>query len=86
MIMSELEEIAGEVIGDPVELRPEASAADIPGWDSLNNTLIALAISAKCGFEFSGADMAACKDFSQLLSAINARGRERQVLMPGGVS
>jgi acyl carrier protein len=68
-----LESIAAQVIGAQVELSPHKSAADVPGWDSLNNTLIALEISAEYGVELTGADLAKCTTFGILLDVVNKK-------------
>ncbi len=43
--LDDLQSIARKVIGDPsITLRPEFVATDVPGWDSLNHTLIIMEI------------------------------------------
>ena len=71
--LARLESIAIEVIGGPLRLDAGQSAADVPGWDSLNNTLIALDISHSFGIEVSGWDLGQCSDFGALVAMVNAK-------------
>ena len=73
LTLQKLEEIATEVIGALIRLTPDQSAADVPGWDSLNNTLIALDISNAFGVELSGWDMAQCSTFGDLIVVVNRK-------------
>ena len=57
--LADLQAIAREVIGDrEIELAPGMSANDVPGWDSLNHTLIAVEIEGAgrrgCGRAVAG--------------------------------
>ena len=62
-----------EVIGTPINLEPDQSAADGPGWDSLNNSLIALDLSNMLGVEPNGWDMGQCKTFGELIDVVNRK-------------
>ena len=77
LTLQKLEEIAMEVIGAPIRLASDQSAADVPGWDSLNNTLIALDLSNALGVELNGWDMAQCSTFGALIDMVNRKLSER---------
>jgi acyl carrier protein len=67
------EEVAIEVIGAPIRLSLDQSAADVPGWDATNNTLIALDISHALGVELNGWDVAQCTTFGELIDFVNEK-------------
>ncbi len=71
--IANLEEIAAEVIGSRLKLELNQSLSDIPGWDSLNNTLIALDISHDFGIDLSGEDMGKCVNFGDLVEIVNMK-------------
>ncbi len=73
LTLQKLEAIAMDVIGARIHLAPDQSAADVPGWDSLNNTLIALDISNSLGIELTGWDMAQCATFGILIETVNRK-------------
>ncbi len=71
--IQELQAIAREVIGDrDIELAPEMTAADVPGWDSLNHTLITMEISAHVGREVDAEKLAQQPTFGALVEQVNA--------------
>jgi acyl carrier protein len=45
--------IAGLLKIDPVLLKEDSTAADVPGWDSLNHWMIIGELEAKYGIEFT---------------------------------
>jgi acyl carrier protein len=66
-----LEEIAAEVIGlTDLRLVPSMSAKDVPGWDSLNHTLIALEIGARFHIEVSAERTGKCPNFGAMVGMI----------------
>ncbi len=71
--LAELERIATEVIGLQVRVMPQQSAADIPGWDSLNNTIIALDISSAHSIDVTGEDLGKCATFAELIEVVNSK-------------
>lgn len=71
--LADLEIVAARIIGAKVVLAPEKSASDVPGWDSLNNTLIALEMSAEFGIEVSGEDLATCTTFGAVVELLNGK-------------
>jgi acyl carrier protein len=72
--LAELQAIAREVIGDrDILLEPTMAAADVPGWDSLNHTLICLEVEARSGTEVDAEELAGCPDFAALVAFVRAR-------------
>ncbi len=70
--IADLQSIAREVIGDrDIALTPGMTAADVPGWDSLNHTLISVEISALVGREVEAQDLAGAANFGALVDLVN---------------
>lgn len=68
--------IARELIGDPtVTLSPQMSASDVPGWDSLNHTLITFAIAKATGVSLEAEETARAETFAALVAMVNERAR-----------
>ena len=49
------------------------SAEDVPGWDSLNHTLIALEISGQFGTQVDAQDLGKIPTFGDVIVFINQR-------------
>ncbi len=73
LTLRQLETVATEVIGAPIHLAEDQSAADVPGWDSLHNTLIALDLSSALGIELDGWDIGQFKTFGELIDGVNRK-------------
>lgn len=72
--LEDLEEIARFIIGDPdIALTPEMTADDVPGWDSLNHTLITLEISGRFGAMVEAPDLARLPSFGEVVAFVNRR-------------
>ena len=72
--LADLQAIAREVIGDrDIMLAPEMEAADVPGWDSLNHTLISVEIESATGAEVDAQLLAQCPTFGELVALVVAR-------------
>ncbi|WP_439599059.1 acyl carrier protein [Falsiroseomonas sp.] len=70
--LADLQAIAREVIGDrEIALAPEMEAADVPGWDSLNHTLISVEIEAATGAPVDAEMLAECPTFGDLVALVN---------------
>lgn len=69
-----LQVIARDIINDrEIVLEPHMSAADVPGWDSLNHTLITVEIEARADVEVDPAQLAELPDFGALVAFVQAR-------------
>lgn len=72
--IDDLTKIVQSVTGSRrVELKPEMTAQDVPAWDSLNNTLIAIELSERVGVSFTAKDLAASANMGELVQAVNRR-------------
>jgi acyl carrier protein len=70
--MEDLQGIAREVIGDrDIVLTRDMTAADVPGWDSLNHTLVSVEISAFVGREVEAQELAQAANFGALVDHVN---------------
>lgn len=56
-----------------IELREEMTARDVPAWDSLNNTLIAIELSERLGTEITAKDLAGAANMGELVRMINGK-------------
>jgi acyl carrier protein len=71
--LADLQDVAREVIGDDdIVLPPEMAAADIPGWDSLNHTLICVEIGLRLQRRVEPQEMAACANFAAMIEALKS--------------
>jgi acyl carrier protein len=71
---TELQEIFRDVFDDPdIALRDETSAADIKGWDSLNNVRLVVLIERHFKIRFSTGEVVSLKNVGELLKLIEAR-------------
>jgi acyl carrier protein len=74
--LEHLQTIAREIIGDrELVLRGDQSAADVPGWDSLNHTLISVEIEARAEADVDSQMLAEQPNFGALVEFV--RGRQR---------
>lgn len=72
--LGQLTAIAAGVVGVArLELKPDGSAKAVPGWDSLNHTLITFGINEACGTELEPGETAACATFAELVALVNQR-------------
>ena len=70
--IEELQSIAREIIGDrEIVLAPEMTAVDVPGWDSLNHTLISLEIGGRLGCEIDPQQLAQAATFGEVIEIVN---------------
>lgn len=70
-IYAGLTEIFHELFGDPtIVLRPETTAKDVPGWDSLRMVLIAVATEARFGVKLRARDLDDLRRVGDLVDAI----------------
>jgi acyl carrier protein len=75
----DLQAIARDVIADPsITIRPDGVAQDVPGWDSLNHTLIIMDVNEKCGIELAPNRAARARDFAHLLRMIQHQINQRR--------
>ena len=67
-------ELLGDVLDDDdIVLRPETTAPDVPGWDSLANVRFILAIEQAFKVRFAAAESARLKNVGELVALIRSR-------------
>ena len=67
-----LAEIAAEVIGvRELRLDPTMTVANVEGWDSLNQTLVALEISNRFAIELSAESLARCANLEAIVALVS---------------
>ncbi len=72
--LDHLQAIAREIIGDrELVLRAEQSAPDVPGWDSLNHTLISVEIEARAEAAVDSQMLAEQPNFGALVAFVRSR-------------
>ena len=70
--LDDLIRIAREETGNPrLTLREDMSADDVPAWDSLNHTIITMAIGAEYGLELTPKQLGDCRTFGELVAVVN---------------
>ncbi len=83
-IHAALEVIFEAVFGRKIEIFPELSARDVPGWDSFRQIDIILAAEARFGVEFSTAELDGLRNVGDLAAVLAARlGGDGSVTLAG---
>jgi acyl carrier protein len=73
-IYAELGEIFRDVfLTDDIELRPELSAKDVPGWDSFKQIDIILAVEEKYRIKFNTRELDSLQSVGDLVRVIAAK-------------
>jgi len=72
-IYQALEGVFRDVFDEPIELKPETSAADVPEWTSFNHVNLVVASETRFGVRFSTADIEALKNVGDLVALIKAK-------------
>lgn len=79
MPIEALYQIMREVFGlRNFEFSPEMSATDVPGWDSLNHTVLLMQIEAETGVDLPAQKAAALPNIGALHRLISDRMRQAQ--------
>ena len=70
--LDDLTRIARETIGDPrLVLGQAMTASQVPGWDSLNHTIITMAIGAEYGVDLKPKQLGEARSFGELVAMVN---------------
>lgn len=72
-VYAALGEIFQEVFGRPIQLRPDLTAADVPGWDSFKQIEILVASEEQFGFNFSSREIDNLRCVDDLVQVILRR-------------
>ena len=76
-VQAGLDEVFREVFsrGD-ITLRPELTAADVPGWDSFKQVEIIMATEERFAMRFTSAEVDRFRCLGDLMAVVAARGRD----------
>ena len=70
-ILETVTELLREVFDDPVlHVTKQTSAKDVPGWDSMKQVMILLAVEEKFDIQLSTREMDRLRDVGDLVAAI----------------
>lgn len=58
---------------DEIELRPEMTANDVDGWDSLSHTNLILSVEKEFGIRFNQKELLTFKNVGDLLGSIEKK-------------
>jgi acyl carrier protein len=75
-IYATLTKVFHDVFDDDIELRPDLSAKDVDGWDSLTHIRLMLTVEKAFNLKFSTSDIGALKDVSDLIRLIEKRTKK----------
>jgi acyl carrier protein len=72
-IMERLGDVFEEVFDRRVELRPETTAGDVEGWDSVVHVMLILATEREFGIRFESAEIANAANVGEFVSLLEAK-------------
>jgi acyl carrier protein len=72
-IYRQLAGVFEEVLGQPVQLRPETTAADVDGWDSVAHVMLVLASERQFGVKFDGAEIASAANVGEFVDLVASK-------------
>lgn len=62
-----------EVLGRPVQLRPETTAGDVEGWDSVVHVMLILATERKYGIRFESSEIANAANVGEFVELVETK-------------
>ena len=68
-----MEDVFEEVLGRPVELRDETTAADVEGWDSVVHIMLILASERKFNLRFESSEIANAANVGQFVTLLQTK-------------
>lgn len=73
-IYSKLEQIMIDVFDlDDLDLKPETTAQDVPGWDSLSNIRFILALEESFGLRFSALEIGSNNNVGEFVGLLETK-------------
>jgi len=72
-IYHKLNEIFEEIIDEVIELRPENTADDVEGWDSLSHIQIIVSIEKIFNIKFTTQEIQSFENVKQLVDSIQSK-------------
>ena len=58
---------------DEIEIRPEMTAADVDGWDSLSHVNLILAVEREFGIKFTHRELLTFRNVGDLLASVESK-------------
>jgi acyl carrier protein len=74
-VLKTLSGVFEEVLGRPVALRKETTAADVDGWDSVAHVMLILASERQFGIKFESAEIANAANVGEFIDLIESKKR-----------
>ena len=72
-LMRRLAGVFEEVLGSPVELRDETTAADVEGWDSVAHVMLILASEREFGVRFESSEIANAANVGDFVTLLESK-------------
>jgi acyl carrier protein len=72
-VWKSLGDVFEEVLGRRVELRPETTAADVEGWDSVVHVMLVLASERKFGVRFESSEIANAGNVGEFVTLVESK-------------
>lgn len=73
-IWNKLREILADILGvEDIDLQPETTAKNIPGWDSISHIQIMISIEKAFSFRFRTGELSQLENVGQLVERIGRR-------------
>jgi acyl carrier protein len=72
-IFAALSGVFEEVLGRPVELHEQTTAADVDGWDSVAHIMLILASERKFGVRFEGVEIANASNVGEFVTLVESK-------------
>ena len=74
-ILGRLDSIFQDVLDDEeIRLTPATTAADVPGWDSLNHVRLMVSVESEFKVKFTAAELNKLKNVGDLVALLQSRG------------
>jgi acyl carrier protein len=71
--MEVMGDVFEEVLGRPVQLRPETTAGDVEGWDSVVHVMLILATERKYGIRFESSEIANAANVGEFVELVETK-------------
>jgi acyl carrier protein len=73
-IFERLGKVFEEVLGRPVELREDTTAADVDGWDSVVHVMLILASEREFEVRFESSEIANAANVGEFVTLVESKG------------
>ncbi len=72
-IYGKLAEVFEDIFDEPVDIKPELTAGEVEGWDSVQHIRLVLSVEQAFGIRFSAAEVGEMKNVGEMVSAIKRK-------------